>query len=68
MFAYIASLTGSLSQKVFKDFIYLLLERGEGGERNTDVQEIGCLLHAPIWGPGLQPRYVPRLGIELAFL
>ena len=24
----------------------------------------GCLLHAPCWGPGPQPRHVSRLGIE----
>ena len=27
---------------------------------------IGCLSHAPSWGPGLQPRHVPRLGVEPA--
>ena len=26
----------------------------------------GCLPHAPYWGPGLQPRHVPWLGIEPA--
>ena len=25
----------------------------------------GCLLRAPYWGPGLKPRHVPWLGIEL---
>ena len=25
----------------------------------------GCLMHAPYWGPGLKPRHVPWLGIEL---
>ena len=25
---------------------------------------IGCLLHTPNWGPGLQPRHVPGPGIE----
>ena len=24
----------------------------------------GCLSHTPYWGPGLQPRHVPWLGIE----
>ena len=32
----------------FKDFIYLFLDRREGG-RETSV--CGCLLHAPHWGP-----------------
>ena len=28
----------------------------------------GCLLCASYWGPGLQPRHVPQLGIEQATL
>ena len=28
----------------------------------------GCLSHAPYWGPGPQPRYVPGLGLEPAIL
>ena len=24
----------------------------------------GCLLCAPYWGPGLQPKHVPSLGIK----
>ena len=24
----------------------------------------GCLLSTPYWGPGLQPRHVPQLGIK----
>ena len=28
----------------------------------------GCLLHILYWAPGLQPRHVPRLGIEPATL
>ena len=48
----------------FKDFIYLFLERGEGKERGREVSVCGCLSRAPYWGPGLQPRHVPLLGIE----
>ena len=53
-----------------KDFIYLLLERGERREeeeRDSNVQEItsiGCLLHAPSWEPGPQSRHVLWLGIN----
>ena len=43
----------------FKDFIYLFLERGEGKERARETSVCGCLLHAPYWGPGRQPRHVP---------
>ena len=27
-----------------------------------------CLSRGPTWGPGLQPRHAPSLGIELATL
>ena len=53
------------------NILFTFRERGREGERerNMDVQEIhqlvGCLSHAPNQGPGLQPRHVPRLGIEL---
>ena len=33
-------------------------------ERNINL--IGYLLYIPNWGPALQPRHVPWLGIELA--
>ena len=44
----------------FKDCIYLVLERGEGRERNINVREIqqSVASCAPNWGPGLQPRRV----------
>ena len=49
-------------------FIYFL-ERGEGREkkkeRNIDVPEKHPLVaHTSRWEPGLQPRYVPCLGIK----
>ena len=51
----------------FKDFIYLSLERGKGRKkRGRETSVCGCLSHAPHWGPGLQSRHVPPLGIELA--
>ena len=54
------------SEMIFlKDFIYLLLERGEG-ERGPSM--CGCLLRAPYWGPGPQPRLVPCVGIKPATL
>ena len=42
-----------------KDFIDLFLERGEGRKKRRETSMYGCLLHAPYWGPGLQPRPVP---------
>ena len=57
----------------FKDFIYLLLERGQGREkereRNTSVGEMCGLVPShtpPIPGPGPQPRHAPWLGIKVA--
>ena len=49
----------------FKDFIYLFVERGEGTEKDRG-RNISLWLHshAPYWGPGLQPRHVPWLGIQ----
>ena len=55
-----------------KRFIYLFIFReGKGGRKRGRetwyVREtmIHCLCHAPNWGPGPQPKYVPWLGIEL---
>ena len=48
-----------------KDFIYLFSERGEGRTKGTETSMCGCLSHGPHWGPDLQPRHVPWLGIEL---
>ena len=42
---------------LFKDFIYLFLDRVREGER--EISMCGCFLSAPCWGPGLQPRPVP---------
>ena len=47
---------------------------GREGEREGDRHQCvrdtsaGCLSHAPYWGPSLQPKPVPRLGIKLATL
>ena len=51
-----------------QDFIYLVLERGEGREKGRETSMCGCLSCGPYWGPGLQPRRVPWLGIEPATL
>ena len=55
-----------LALLLFKDFIYLFLERGEGREkvmgRNIDVQEKYRLLASRTHrnqGLNLQPRHVP---------
>ena len=45
---------------IFKDFIYLFLERGEGRKkkRKRDIS-VWLPLKCPHWGPGPQPRHVP---------
>ena len=51
-----------------KDFIFLVLERGEGQEKGRETQMCGCLSHAPYWGPDLQSRHVLLMGIEPVIL
>ena len=44
-----------------KYFIYFL--RGERKrKRGRETSMCGCLMCAPYWGPGLQPRHVPYAG------
>ena len=75
-FNLVVTFSGSLtcfyqsSPPFFSKVILIFLIREKEKERNIDVQEIhrsvGCLLHAPDWGPGPQPQHAPWLGIELA--
>ena len=46
---------------ILKDFIYLFLERGEGTEKEKDINMWLPLTH-PHQGPGLQPRHVVTQG------
>ena len=54
----------------FKKWFYLLIFReGKAGrKRGRETSMCGCLWSTPYWGPGLQPRHVPWLGIELVTL
>ena len=49
-------------------FIYFQREGKGGRKRGRETSMCSCLSHAPYWGPGLQPRHVPWLGIEPATL
>ena len=51
------------NQLFFKHFIYLFLKRGDR-KKGREISMCGCLSRGPHWGPDLQPRYVPCLGIE----
>ena len=45
-------------------FIYFYREGNRGRKTGRETSMCGCLSHAGYWGPGLQPRHVPWLGIE----
>ena len=51
-------------ESYFLKVLFIFRER-EGREKETSF---GCLPHAPHQGPGLEPRHVPWLGIELETL
>ena len=44
-------------------FIYFYREGKGVRKRGRETSMCGCLSRAPYWGPGLQPRHVPLLGI-----
>ena len=52
----------------YKDFIYFWREEKGGRKRGRETSVCSCLSCTPYWRPGLQPKYVPWLGIELATL
>ena len=49
-------------------YLFIFREGKRGRKRGRETSVCGCLLHAPYWGPGLQPRHVRWLGIEPATL
>ena len=54
---------------IFKNSVYLFLERGEGREKDRERNINAWLPIAyPNWGPVLQPRHVSWLGIKLVTL
>ena len=46
-------------------YLFIFRERKGGRKRGREPSICGCLLCVPYWGPGLQPRHVPWLGMEL---
>ena len=67
---YACSLCCFLFYFIFLKILFIFSKRGRKGEREGEKHWceretlISCLLHTPNWGPGLQPRHVPWLGIE----
>ena len=69
---YIASPTSqgtSFEYRIYKTYqnpalkkLFIFRERRREGKRETSM--CGCLLHTPNWGPGLQLRHVPQLGLN----
>ena len=55
--------TGALFFFLFLRFYLFIFREGKGGKEEKKHQ-CDCLSHAPYWGYGPQPRYVPLLGIE----
>ena len=53
-------------ESFFKHFMFR--ERGREWKRGRETSMCGCLSHALCWGPGLQLRHVPWLGIIPATL
>ena len=49
-----------------KGFFFRKWKGGRKREKKTSL--CGCVSHTPHKGPGLQPRHVPRMGIELVTL
>ena len=49
---------------IFFKILFIFRDGGREGERRKETSMSGCLSHAPYWGPGLQPRHVPWLGVE----
>ena len=48
-------------------YLFIFRERGRR-KKGRETAMCGCTSHAACWGPGLQPRRVPWLGIEPATL
>ena len=49
-------------------YLFFFRKRKGGREIRRHTLMCGCLLQSPYWGPGLQPKHVPWLGIELVTL
>ena len=69
VFEFSLRLTLFLKKKYFvlkkKDFIYLFLERGEEKKKERERNiNVWLPLARPHWGPSLQPRHVPWLGVQ----
>ena len=50
----------------FLKILFIFREEGKGGRKRGTETSVSCLLNAPNWEPGLQPRHVPWQGIKLA--
>ena len=55
-----------LQKKKKKRFYLFIFREGKGERKRRKTSMCGCPSHIPSWGPGLQPRYVPQTGSQLA--
>ena len=50
-------------------YLFIFIERGEGRENERERNiNVWLPVTCPLWGPSLQPRHVPWLGIKLVTL
>ena len=60
------SVSSVIASGFFLKILFIYFREGKGGwKRGRETSMCGCLFHAPNQGPGLQPRPVPWLGIQL---
>ena len=49
----------------FNIYLFIFRQRGREEERKGEKHQCLVVSHMPhVWGPGLQPRHVPQLGIK----
>ena len=58
-----------LNNSFFNDiYVFIFRQKGREGEREGEKHQCAVVLHAHYWGPGLQHRHVPWLGIKPVIL
>ena len=65
---FFSNLITAIAILFLKKILFIYRQRGKEGERGRETSMCGCLSGTPYWGPGLQPRHVPWLGIKVVTL
>ena len=53
-------LSSSIDLFFLRFYLFIFREAKEREREEEKTAMCGCLLRAPYWGPGLQPRHVPN--------